>query len=141
MKKPYKLLIFSQQFQKKMKHKSIPTRISMKAPRKDLQEEKPVVKRKKNRKLMIIREIRRLQRSTNLVIPKSAFLRLVKEIMKDLFPSDNYRMQSDAVGAIHEATEAFLVNLMENSYLCTIHGKRTTLQPKDIQLVLKLIKN
>lgn len=110
----------------------------MKAPRKDLP---PLpFKIKKRKRTLILREIKKLRSTTNLLIAKAPFMRLVKETVKELFPYENYKMRTEAVGAIHEATEAFLVRLFEDAHLCTIHGRRTTLQPKDIQLVLKLNK-
>jgi histone H3 len=90
-----------------------------------------------------LREIRRYQKSTSLLIRKGPFGRLVKEItqgMKDsngLLLSD-YRWQSTALMAIQEASEAYLVNLFEDTNLCALHAKRVTIMPKDIQLARRL---
>jgi histone H3 len=90
-----------------------------------------------------LREIRRYQKSTSLLIRKGPFQRLVKEItqgMKDsngLLLSD-YRWQSTALMAIQEASEAYLVNLFEDTNLCALHAKRVTIMPKDIQLARRL---
>ena len=40
----------------------------------------------------------------------------------------------DAVKCLQEAAEAYLVALFEDTNLCTIHTKRVTIMPKDIQL-------
>ncbi|XP_020955659.1 histone H3.3-like [Sus scrofa] len=79
-----------------------------------------------------LREIRRYQKSTELLIRKLPFQRLVREIAQD-FKTD-LRFQSAAIGALQEASEAYLVGLFEDTNLCAIHAKRVTIMPKDIQL-------
>uniref|UniRef100_A0A803JJE6 Core Histone H2A/H2B/H3 domain-containing protein n=1 Tax=Xenopus tropicalis TaxID=8364 RepID=A0A803JJE6_XENTR len=79
-----------------------------------------------------LREIRRYQKSTELLIRKLPFQRLVREIAQD-FKTD-LRFQSSAVMALQEASEAYLVGLFEDTNLCAIHAKRVTIMPKDIQL-------
>ncbi|XP_077621815.1 histone H3.1-like [Crocuta crocuta] len=79
-----------------------------------------------------LREIRRYQKSTELLIRKLPFQRLVREIAQD-FKTD-LRFQSSAVMALQEACEAYLVGLFEDTNLCAIHAKRVTITPKDIQL-------
>ena len=81
---------------------------------------------------MALREIRRYQKSTDLLIRKLPFQRLVREIAQD-FKSD-LRFQGSAVLALQEAAEAYLVGLFEDTNLCAIHAKRVTIMPKDIQL-------
>ena len=83
-----------------------------------------------------LREIRRFQKSTELLIRKLPFQRLVREIAQD-FKSD-LRFQSSAIGALQEAVEAYLVSLFEDTNLCAIHAKRVTIQKKDIQLARRL---
>ncbi|XP_004384068.2 histone H3.1-like [Trichechus manatus latirostris] len=70
-----------------------------------------------------LREIRRYQKSTELLIRKLPFQRLVREIAQD-FKTD-LRFQSSAVMALQEACEAYLVGLFEDTNLCAIHAKRT----------------
>lgn len=84
-----------------------------------------------------LREIRRYQKSTELLIRKLPFQRLVREIMRDLGAGDK-RMQSQAVGALQEASESYLVGLFEDTNLCAIHAKRVTIMPKDIQLARRI---
>eukprot|EP00545_Synedropsis_sp_CCMP1620_P012367 CAMPEP_0119030046 /NCGR_PEP_ID=MMETSP1176-20130426/40830_1 /TAXON_ID=265551 /ORGANISM="Synedropsis recta cf, Strain CCMP1620" /LENGTH=164 /DNA_ID=CAMNT_0006986411 /DNA_START=1436 /DNA_END=1930 /DNA_ORIENTATION=- len=80
-----------------------------------------------------LREIRKYQKSTDLLIRKAPFQRLVREIAQD-FKSD-LRFQSTAVLALQEASEAYLVGLFEDTNLCAIHAKRVTIMPKDIQSI------
>ena len=79
-----------------------------------------------------LREIRRYQKSTELLIRKLPFQRLVREIAQD-FKGD-LRFQGSAVLALQEASEAYLVGLFEDTNLCAIHAKRVTIMPKDLQL-------
>jgi histone H3 len=65
-----------------------------------------------------LREIRRYQKSTELLIRKLPFQRLVREIAQD-FKTD-LRFQSSAIGALQEAVEAYLVSLFEGIYSCHI---------------------
>ncbi|XP_061255358.1 uncharacterized protein LOC133237031 [Bos javanicus] len=65
-----------------------------------------------------LREIRRYQKSTELLIRKLPFQRLVREIAQD-FKTD-LRFQSSAVMALQEACEAYLVGLFEDTNLCLL---------------------
>ncbi len=76
------------------------------------------------------------KRSTEMLIRKLPFQRLVREIAHDLNPT--LRFQSSAISAFQEATEAFLVSLFEDTNLCAIHAKRVTIQSKDMQLARRL---
>ena len=67
-----------------------------------------------------LREIRRYQKSMELLIRKLPFQRLVREIAQD-FKTD-LRFQSSAVLALQEASEPFLLGLCEDTNLCAIHG-------------------
>ncbi len=83
-----------------------------------------------------LREIRKFQKSTELLIRKLPFQRLVREIAQE-YKSD-LRFQSQAVLALQEAAEAYLVGLFEDTNLCAIHAKRVTIMPKDIQLARRI---
>ena len=83
-----------------------------------------------------LREIRRFQKSTELLIRKLPFQRLVREIASD-FKTD-LRFQSSAVLALQEASEAYMVGLFEDTNLCAIHAKRVTIMPKDMQLAKRI---
>jgi histone H3 len=83
-----------------------------------------------------LREIRRYQKSTDLLIRKAPFLRLVKEIAQQI--KEDVRFQSTAVLALQEASEYYLVGLFEDTNVCAIHGKRVTIMPKDMQLARRI---
>lgn len=83
-----------------------------------------------------LREIRKYQKSTELLIPKLSFQRLVREIIQDQHVK--LRIQSSALMALQEASEAYLTNLFEDANLCAIHAKRVTIMPKDIQLARRI---
>lgn len=84
-----------------------------------------------------LREIRKYQRSTELLIRKLPFQRLLREIVFELKKKD-YRFQSTAILAMQEAAEAFLVHMFEQcNHICT-HGERVTVQEKDVQLWKRL---
>ncbi|GAM27516.1 hypothetical protein SAMD00019534_106920 [Acytostelium subglobosum LB1] len=83
-----------------------------------------------------LREIRKYQKSTDLLIRKLPFQRLVREIAQE-FKTD-LRFQSAAIAALQEASEAYLVGLFEDTNLCAIHAKRVTIMAKDIQLARRI---
>ena len=83
-----------------------------------------------------MREIRRYQKSTELLIRKLPFQRLVREIAQD-FKTD-LRFQASAIMALQEASESYLVGLFEDTNLCAIHAKRVTIMPKDVQLARRI---
>jgi histone H3 len=86
-----------------------------------------------------LREIRKYQKSTDLMIRKAPFMRLVKEIVQDMCaPGEQLRMQSTAILALQEAAESYLVQLFEDTNLCAIHAKRVTIMPKDLQLARRI---
>ena len=82
---------------------------------------------------VVLREIRRFQKSTELLIRRMPFQSLVREIAQTYSPY--LRFQSGAVLALQEAAETYLVGLLEDSNLCAIHAKRVTIMPRDMQLV------
>ena len=84
-----------------------------------------------------LREIRWYQKSTELLIRKLPFQRLVRELAQDL-GKVNVRFQSGAIMALQEASEAYLIGLLEDSNLCAVHAKRVTIMPKDIQLAWRI---
>jgi len=83
-----------------------------------------------------LREIRRYQKSTGLLIRKAPFQRLVREIAQN-FKTD-LRFQSHAIMALQEASECYLVHLFEDTNLCAIHAKRVTIMPKDLKLARRI---
>ena len=86
-----------------------------------------------------LREIRRYQKSTDLLIRKLPFQRLVREIVQDISSDpQGLRIQASALLALQEAAEAYLVNVFEDANLACIHAKRVTILPKDLQLAIRL---
>ena len=83
-----------------------------------------------------LQEIRRYQKSTELLIKKLPFQRLVREIAQDFKTS--MRFQLAALSAFQEAAEAYLIGLFEDTNLCAIHAKRVTIMPRDIQLARRI---
>ena len=83
-----------------------------------------------------LREIRRYQKSTELLVRKLPFQRLVREIAGDYVGEKKF--QSQALMALQEATESFMVSMFEDSNLCALHAKRVTIMPKDMVLARRI---
>jgi len=83
-----------------------------------------------------LREIRRYQKSTELLIKKLPFQRLVREIAETF--KLNLRFDSHAITALQEASEAYLTSVFEDTNLCAIHAKRVTIMPKDMALARRI---
>ncbi|KAG5508765.1 hypothetical protein JKF63_05263 [Porcisia hertigi] len=83
-----------------------------------------------------IREIKKFQKSTDLLIQCAPFQRLVREVSSA--QKEGVRFQSSAIMAIQEATEAYIVSVLADTNLACIHAKRVTIQPKDVQLAMRL---
>ncbi|KAI4263872.1 MAG: hypothetical protein L6R42_000999 [Xanthoria sp. 1 TBL-2021] len=67
-------------------------------------------------------------------------IRKVREIALSLVPAggETLRWQSQAIQALQESAEAFMVHLFEDTNLCAIHAKRVTIMQKDIQLARRI---
>ena len=83
-----------------------------------------------------LREIRKYQRTTDLLLRKMPFQRLVREIVADM--GGEFRFQSTAILAMQEAAESYLVSLFEDANLCAIHSKRVTIMPRDMELARRI---
>lgn len=86
--------------------------------------------------VLALKDIRRYQKSTELLIRKLAFQRLVREIANSF--KLQLKFQTAALGALQEASEAFLIGLFEDTNLCAIHAKRVTIMPRDLQLACRI---
>ncbi|XP_057539172.1 uncharacterized protein LOC130817469 isoform X1 [Amaranthus tricolor] len=84
-----------------------------------------------------LREIRKYQKSFELLIPIAPFVRLVKEITHHFSPNIG-RWQAEALVALQQASEDLIVNLFEDGMLCAIHAKRVTLMKKDLELARRI---
>ena len=83
-----------------------------------------------------LREIKRYQKSTNMLIPRAPFMRLVRDICGGI--DNELRFQEQTMVALQEASEAYLVSLLEDSSLCAIHAKRQTVQKSDMVLAKRI---
>lgn len=83
-----------------------------------------------------LREIRKFQKTTDLLIRKLPFQRLIREIGQEL--KSEVRYQGSAIAAMQEAAEAYLVRLFEDVNHCAIHARRVTIMPKDLHLARRL---
>nr|prf histone H3(2) [Tetrahymena pyriformis] len=83
-----------------------------------------------------LREIRKYQKTTDLLIRKLPFQRLVRDIAMEM--KNDIRFQSQAILALQEAAEAYLVGLFEDTNLCAIHARRVTIMTKDMQLARRI---
>lgn len=82
-------------------------------------------------------EIRKYQKGCDLLIRKLPFQRLVREVAEQ-FSDTSLRFNSQAILALQEASEAYLVALFEDTNLCAIHAKRVTIMPKDMRLARRI---
>ena len=94
--------------------------------------------------MVALRKIRRYQRSTENLIKRTPFQKLIREILQEYricpdgpgTPSVQVRFQSTAIAALQEAAENFIVGLYEDVNLLAIHARRVTIMPRDIHLAL-----
>ena len=105
-----------------------------KAPWKEFLQAGKVKKTRKYQPGMVaLWEIQWFQKGTELLIRKLPFSWLVHKIALEVGKYD-LCFQGSAIICLQEAAEAYVVGLMEDANLCTIHAKRVTIMPKDIQL-------
>jgi histone H3/H4 len=112
------------QLASKAARKSAPTTVGMKKPKRF----RPGT--------VALREIRKYQKSTNLLIQRLPFQRLVREIAQD-FKSD-LKFASNALSCLQEGAEAFMVGLFEDCNICAVHAKRVTIMPADMSLARRI---
>ncbi|KAG2378077.1 hypothetical protein C9374_008699 [Naegleria lovaniensis] len=107
-------------------------------PSKDPRKSNQTTKKRKRTKWL--KEIRKYQKSTELLIPRLPFQRLVREIGLKVASERGFGLlwKPDAFAYLHHASEDALVDLLRDANLCAIHAKRQTLKAKDMHLVLKL---
>ena len=96
--------------------------------------------------LLALHEICRYQQSTESLICRTPFNKLIKEILHEYqicpqgpgTPSVQVCFQSTALAALQEAAQNFLIGLFEDVNLLAVHAKRVTVMPRDIRLVLRI---
>ena len=82
------------------------------------------------------REIKQYQKSTDLLIRKLPFQRLVREISATF--KNDLRFSSSSILALQEAAEAYLVSLFEDTNLLCLHAKRVTISSRDMALARRI---
>lgn len=89
-----------------------------------------------------LREIMKYQSTTDLLVAKIPFAKIVKQITDRYTIADGsteaYKWQSMALLALQEASEAYIVGLLEHTNLLAIHAKRSTVMKKDLQLARRI---
>jgi len=83
-----------------------------------------------------LRDIRKYQKGTELLIRRRPFHRLVREVGQDI--TCDLRWQASALEALQQAAEAYLVSFFEDANLCALHAKRVTILPADMRLAKRL---
>ena len=109
-----------------------------KPPRKISLPEPPRTEKLYRPSTKVLQEIRRYQVSTDLLLPRSPFHRIVQEITFQLTGKAFIRFQGAAMCALQEAAEVFLTGMFEESYLLAIHARRVTLMVRDVQLAMRI---
>ena len=83
-----------------------------------------------------LREIKKYQKATTMLLPRAPFHRLVRSICGGI--DGNLRFQSQALIALQESAEAYLTGVFEDSNLCAIHANRVTVMKKDMDLARRI---
>ena len=85
-----------------------------------------------------LREIRKYQKSAERLLPRAPFVRVCRQILSQVPHGQGCRFSQEAITALQEVTEAYLVGLFEDAQLCAIHAGRVTLMVRDLALARKL---
>ena len=110
--------------------------LATKAARKTAPHEDEARRRRFRPGTVALREIRKLQKSTHLLIGKSTFQRVVREVAQEFKP--DVRFQMGAIEALQHTTEAFFVELFEEAQIAALHAKRVTIMKQDIKLAIRM---
>ena len=97
---------------------------------------KKTTKRRWHAGTVALRQIKKAMKSTNLLLRKAPFQRLVRELAGNY--KEGLRFASSAVLALQEATESYIVSVLSDTNLCAIHAKRVTIMPRDLHLARRL---
>ena len=106
------------------------------SPKKKAAEKKTIPGRRYRPNTKALAEIRHYQSSTNNLIPRLPFQRLVREITQRI--RGDFRYTGVALSALQTASEFYIIGLLEDSYLCTLHAKRVTLMERDLKLAYRI---
>jgi len=87
----------------------------------------------------VMQEIRTLQKTTDNLIRRLPFQKIIREMLYAIGGGElKYRFQSQALLALQEAAEAYMVGLFEDTNLCALHAKRVTIMAKDMHLARRI---
>jgi histone H3 len=84
-----------------------------------------------------LREIKKYQKTSDLLVRKMPFMRLVREIASE-YTSKDVRFQRSSLFVLQTWAESFLIELFEDANLVSMHAKRVTVMPKDVQMALRV---
>ena len=106
--------------------------------------EVPIIKAKKPHRYrpgtVAIREIRKMQKETNHLIPKKRFVSLVREMAEDVSSlPGTIRFTKDALNALQEAAEAHIISVFQKTNIVAIHSDRSTIFPMDMRIATRLV--
>jgi len=79
-----------------------------------------------------LKEVKKMQKSTDMVFPQAAFSRLVREISQEY--GDDLRFSAEAMNIIQRGVEDHILKLYRIANKLAIHGKRRAVKPIDLQL-------
>lgn len=82
-----------------------------------------------------MQEIHNLRRSTQLLIPRAPFQRIVREIVQQINAHAQLSIEKEAFEALQESVEMYLVQIFEDARLAAEHRRRITVDVKDVRLV------
>ncbi|CDW61275.1 Histone H3 [Trichuris trichiura] len=94
-------------------------------------------RRRRRPGVLALREIRLFQKGTELLIRRRSFQRVVRDVAQR-HGKPELKFQRIALEALQTAAEAYLIGLMEDTNLASIHAKRQTIMPRDMHLALRL---
>ena len=86
-----------------------------------------------------LREIRKYQKSTQLLVARLPFANLCRELILARVNGQRYYCRKDVFAVLQEASEALILQLMQGANLCAIHDKRVTIFPRDIALACRIM--
>lgn len=86
-----------------------------------------------------LKEIRMYQKSCHLLLRKANFARVVRSVLIETHRlGSHFLWQKAAIECLQEASEAYVISFLSDAYLCSLHAKRVTLMPRDMNLIKRL---
>ncbi|CAI2331089.1 unnamed protein product [Caenorhabditis sp. 36 PRJEB53466] len=87
---------------------------------------------------VVLEEIRRYQKTADLLLPKRPFQDVCREIVQDYMTDLSFTNQS--LEALQEAAEAYVVEVLRESNGVAAHAGRQTIKPEDVKYIVGLIE-